>query len=54
MWRIDQQLLSAYLSEAINFDFDVQIEQTRARWKDRDVKNNLEMVSMVEMIAIMP
>jgi hypothetical protein len=53
MW-IDQQLLSLYLPEAIAFDHDVQIEKTRVRWKDIDIKNTLELVSMFEMIAIMP
>jgi hypothetical protein len=44
----------SYLPEAITFDPDVQIEKTRAHWKYRDMKNNLEVVSMDGMIVIMP
>jgi len=40
--------------KAITFDPGVKIEQTRARWKDKDMKYNLEMVSMASMIVIMP
>jgi hypothetical protein len=51
---IDQQLLSLHFPEAINFDLDVQIEKTIARWKYRDEKNNLELVSMDQIMNIMP
>jgi hypothetical protein len=54
MWRIDQRLLSLYLLEVITFDPDVQIEKMRARWKYRDMKENLEVVSMVGMTTIKP
>jgi hypothetical protein len=53
MW-IDQWLLSLYLPEAITFDLDVQIEKMIARWKYRDEKNTLELVSMDEIMTIIP
>jgi hypothetical protein len=43
-----------YLLEAITFDPDVQIEKMRARWKSRDNNNTLELVSMDEIMIIMP
>jgi hypothetical protein len=53
-WKNRSTVVESLSSKAITFDPDVQIEKTRARWKARDMKNNLEMVSMVGMIAIMP
>jgi hypothetical protein len=51
---IYQQLLSLHLLEAITFDPDVQIEKTISRWKYRDKKKTLELVSMDEIMTIIP